>query len=512
MWPERFLPTPVGSFVESVVPPTTDPSDEPLVCVSFNASWLPYVLGALSQLMNPASWETPDDNALQTTLSAATELLFMVGQGGNCVTYELRFTAACGLEFSTDGGTTWTGVTDWTTYFDECVAPHLRQTSGGILQYSIDGGATWINVPGSTPPQFQLTSGCGLQYSIDGGTTWIDIPGWIANFAQCVQTNAPPTGAPPNPQGYTTDALSCAVAAYAVEEIIQGAIQKAIDSVNNNSTLLQFGVDVALLLPGFDMVAAFMEAVYLLYPLVNAGNVAAFQSAMTDATLWQEVTCAIYNAIKADGKLTAANFSVMLANIAAISYTTPAVISAIHDYIQALGLAGMQQLIQPAGLAASGGCSGCPGATWCVEWDFSTGSHTWTATGGSSGNGSWVNTGAPASTGWYGNNNGTNCVLDIQVTASGTSSVTSVELIGNCGSPASAGSWERQVIDTVTGTPYDFSQAAFPSGFDIVVPVNATVGGLRLVFYSDAPGGTFVGKIVVRGTGAGPSYNGQVAC
>jgi len=69
-----------GSFREAVVPPTTASSDSPLVCLSVNADWLPYIEGALQQLALPSTWIVADDTALWDILSRVQDL---IGQWGN---------------------------------------------------------------------------------------------------------------------------------------------------------------------------------------------------------------------------------------------------------------------------------------------------------------------------------------------------------------------------------------------------------------------------------------------
>jgi len=60
------------SFMSPVVPPDADPLDEPLFSTQFSAAWLPYVLGALDQLVLYASWDGDDDAKLLASMRAAT--------------------------------------------------------------------------------------------------------------------------------------------------------------------------------------------------------------------------------------------------------------------------------------------------------------------------------------------------------------------------------------------------------------------------------------------------------
>lgn len=60
------------SFMSPVTPPDVDPDAEPLIQPAFSAAWLPYVLGALDQLLLYASWDADDDAKLLAVSRAAT--------------------------------------------------------------------------------------------------------------------------------------------------------------------------------------------------------------------------------------------------------------------------------------------------------------------------------------------------------------------------------------------------------------------------------------------------------
>lgn len=67
------LPFPKGSFNQKITPPDTDPDDGEQVTVCFSYTWLPYVLGALDQLLLPYQWEG-DTAAVQLTQDRANLL------------------------------------------------------------------------------------------------------------------------------------------------------------------------------------------------------------------------------------------------------------------------------------------------------------------------------------------------------------------------------------------------------------------------------------------------------
>jgi hypothetical protein len=73
-----------GSFVEPVNPPTTAPCDAPLVCLSVNQDWLPYILGSLMQLAQPTTWITATTADLDDILGRVADLLACVGTAVPC--------------------------------------------------------------------------------------------------------------------------------------------------------------------------------------------------------------------------------------------------------------------------------------------------------------------------------------------------------------------------------------------------------------------------------------------
>jgi hypothetical protein len=315
---------PVSSYLVPVSPPSAGPASGTLVqlpCI--NQDWLPFVQGALDQLRNPTAWPPA------LTDSQRNDVLDNVD--------ELRSMFAV------------------------------------------------INVP-CCNVTMRLTDACGLQFSTDGGSTWTDVTGWNANFQSCVQAAVPITGAPPNPGGLAPDALVCSIAGYSVDDIIQGSMQKAIDAVNLNKSLLQYALDVVLVLPGFEWTAVFIDAVGFIYGAITQSNVNDFEAAMTNATLWSDVQCAIYNAIVVAGHLTLANFPTVLSNISAITSAPADVVDAIHDFLSALGFVGLAQLQQPAGLS-SNDCVPCggPSMNWCKDFYFPHGQFGWTLVAGNPG-------------------------------------------------------------------------------------------------------------------------------
>jgi hypothetical protein len=111
-----------GSFEAGEIPLAYEPDAAPLICLPpINEYWLPLILGCLDQLRNPSTWITSTDAALNTALDRANRLMQMLGQRAVCFTYQLQFTSGCVLQFSTDGGATWSDVAGWDANFINCI-------------------------------------------------------------------------------------------------------------------------------------------------------------------------------------------------------------------------------------------------------------------------------------------------------------------------------------------------------------------------------------------------------
>jgi hypothetical protein len=73
-----------SSFREPVTPPSTEACDPPLVCLSINQEWLPYVVGACMQLLQPSTWDVADDAARRDVLDRATDVVAEIGSAMPC--------------------------------------------------------------------------------------------------------------------------------------------------------------------------------------------------------------------------------------------------------------------------------------------------------------------------------------------------------------------------------------------------------------------------------------------
>lgn len=119
MFPYGPYPHPVGSFVKPQTPPTSNPDSMPCVCITFNQDWLPYVLGALTQLQLQSTWDVSTEEEFTDIYQRASSLITLIATQG----YDLM---PC-------------GCTD--------LPPNamIRIAPDGTLQISTDGGVTWVD-------------------------------------------------------------------------------------------------------------------------------------------------------------------------------------------------------------------------------------------------------------------------------------------------------------------------------------------------------------------------------
>lgn len=116
MWPDQRYAPARGSFERPVPVPTSEPDATPTRTVSVSCQWLPYVRGALQQLLLQATWQTDDPGTLLLTQQRVFNLidLFSECEGGPGLACPFDFTAGA----ASDGGfvpVTQAGITPDTT-------------------------------------------------------------------------------------------------------------------------------------------------------------------------------------------------------------------------------------------------------------------------------------------------------------------------------------------------------------------------------------------------------------
>ena len=338
-----------SSFVVPVAAPNVEPDATPLVCVQFNQTWLPYVLGSLFQLQQQGAWD-PASPGADVASQQAQKLMSLIGETGGCPgMLEFRFEESCELQYSTDAGTTWIDVPGWSSFSAECFTGPAGPT-----------GATGPPGPAST---WRLEN-CQLQYSNDGGVTWTTVSGFSTSELQlCLQ------GTPGNPQGVTIAQQACNVAGWLAQNVLQGSLSNAATSIGAGATLLDAVLSLGGLAFGFAaLLDPFVLAAAAFYTAAIAIGATLLNSAAADSTLREDLTCAIYSAISTTGYVTGTNISAVLTNINDITYGTPGIVGLIHDYVANLGIVGING-IQAEGSLFGADCSECAPPAGCVAMD-----------------------------------------------------------------------------------------------------------------------------------------------
>jgi hypothetical protein len=77
VFPDSPFAYPVSSFQQPVPLVQADPDSTPLLQVQFNASYLPYIIGCLEQLLLQTTWDTTDPTALGLMQARCFDLLYI---------------------------------------------------------------------------------------------------------------------------------------------------------------------------------------------------------------------------------------------------------------------------------------------------------------------------------------------------------------------------------------------------------------------------------------------------
>jgi len=210
-------------------------------------------------------------------------------------------------------------------------------------------------------------SGCDLQYSNDAGSTWTTVTSWVG-FPNSCQTFPPP----PNPGGATTAQQACNIASWLAEEVIQNGLTQVSNGISTGVSLLDTAAIILDALPGIDLVAGVgASAAAIIFAGVASIGTSIIDAAIADTTLQTDIKCAILSAIVADGYVTDANFATIIANVNAVSYSTPAVIGLIVNYLNSLGAKGLEA-IQAQGSLNNADCTACGHGVTCAIFNGST--------------------------------------------------------------------------------------------------------------------------------------------
>src|ERR1035437_9110764 len=84
MWPASPYAVPRPSFPYPVLPIDAEPDVGPCICVSFNAAYQPYILGALQQLAQNTTWRLGVDDDIAVIQGRINRLMEMFGMSTGC--------------------------------------------------------------------------------------------------------------------------------------------------------------------------------------------------------------------------------------------------------------------------------------------------------------------------------------------------------------------------------------------------------------------------------------------
>jgi hypothetical protein len=139
-----------SSYREALPDPSTDLISASVVCAQIPATAIPYIIGSLLQLLQPPAWTITDPTRMAEVLGQVTDLILAIGTAGPCM---FRLTAdTCLLQYSLNGGATWTDVTGWADNFPLCV----RSAQARVVMQSdvyppipeeTPDGADWVYSP-----------------------------------------------------------------------------------------------------------------------------------------------------------------------------------------------------------------------------------------------------------------------------------------------------------------------------------------------------------------------------
>lgn len=135
MWPDQPYADSRGSFRRPVPLPLFDPSASPTLTFSVNCAWLPYIRGALQQLLLQATWATDNPTALLTVQSQAFNLIDIFQE---C---ETPPAFACPFNFTTAGAGSGGFVNEPDSYWTPTSLGDLLDSVGWVATGGVNTGA-----------------------------------------------------------------------------------------------------------------------------------------------------------------------------------------------------------------------------------------------------------------------------------------------------------------------------------------------------------------------------------
>ena len=477
VWSQR------GSFQNPVPIPVGDPAVGPFLTMQIEPTWLPVLLGAAEQLLQPSTWDTTDPALRLNAQMNAMEMIFRLGEATMLDLVRFQFTEGCGLQFSTDTGTTWEDVPGWADYAHTCFAgpPGAQGIQGETGAPGIQGETGAPGIQGETgAPGIQGETG-----------------------AQGIQGETGPTGtytpgAAPNPAGNTVSTQACNIAYYMSHSVVETALTQAVAKLNDDASTATFALAVIALIPGVDVIEAVMVgALGAVYLKVQRDAVADYETALADGALWDAVTCAMFGAIETDGSITADNYASLVAAVSAVAFASTKVHDTVIGFLTDMGATGAMQ-VQSMGVLTYADCTGC-GGPWCYTFDFTTSEQGWSE---QNGNASYT-----AGIGWQGVQDGTHNVLACEIGLSFTlTQVNEIEIIGTMPYDDDGGYAPARSISCSPNGPSPAHFTTASGAIDATLPINQLTSYVQVNFDTHPYAGSdcTLTTITLRGTGPCP--------
>lgn len=346
--PEDQYRQPVGSFQQPVDAPDVDPDTAPLVCAQFSAAWLPFVLGALQQLQLASTW-TGSPAALDLTNARAMLLSDLIANG-ECMTTQFRFTVGCILQVSTDSGDTWTDVPGWSDFAAACFtgppgadgAPGAPGADGAKGDKGDKGDTGDTGPTGPTGPSgddCDCTPPLAIVPDQDPFDKWCNMSGFISGVVL---------------KNLIQDMLTEVQAAKDPFAVISSFFdQQAAYAQTKEQTA------VALL-------ASFIASIFV---SDWETHVTEIQAALDDADFWENVQCAVFDALLAGDALSNVTIAAAAGNIIDLPDGHTTVQETMSQFLNDIGANGVAMLASNAPFVDFD-CSNC--GCYDRTYDFNT--------------------------------------------------------------------------------------------------------------------------------------------
>lgn len=297
MWPPSpALLNTTTSYPEPIAIPSAQPGDSPTFCVPINAEWIPIVAGALQQLAQTTIWSGMTEADALAAVGAAWDLIASVANASACTVFELRFELSCTLQYSTDGGATWTDVPGWDAYFAACVG---GSTGGG-------GGAPVPQIPGLSGTQ-----------------------------------------------------LGCNIAGYLVQTLLRQFVARALQVVLASGFVADLIDGIVAIIPGIDAITPLIIlASNALVTAIADGTASDWGSMVLTDLVWSKLGCLIATAIGDFTGWTQGVVDAITTAITGSALAPTLVLTSLAHFIDNLGIPGLSSGTAP-GAVITYDCSQC---------------------------------------------------------------------------------------------------------------------------------------------------------